>query len=236
MYVVWDIIVLLILWNSFHIIFYIFPNIPSYYAYSSLQFASLFFFVLFQSTLLQCLLGELHPVRGTVDVKGKIAYVSQDPWLFAGTLRDNILFGSPFYVDWYDAVLDACALHQVWKDKSTLVTQTCMLMILYAPGHWAAPKWGSDHCRWKGRNFEWRTEGKGEPSQGHLCGLRCVLVGWPTQCSGCSCSQTYIWKVLDYKNRSPIPKSRFFQMYMWSPERSSCGISNTSAAVCRTGT
>lgn len=91
--------------------------------------------MLFQSTLLQCLLGELHPVRGTVDVKGKIAYVSQDPWLFAGTLRDNILFGSPFYVDWYDAVLDACALHQVWKDKSTLVTQTCMLMILYAPGH-----------------------------------------------------------------------------------------------------
>eukprot|EP00731_Ephydatia_muelleri_P021891 Em0014g482a len=65
-----------------------------------------------KSTLLQCLLGELHPVQGTVEVKGKIAYASQDPWLFTGTLRDNILFGCPFYVDWYDAVLDACALHQ----------------------------------------------------------------------------------------------------------------------------
>eukprot|EP00731_Ephydatia_muelleri_P021951 Em0014g542a len=65
-----------------------------------------------KSTLLQCLLGELHPVQGTVEVKGKVAYVSQDPWLFTGTLRDNILFGCPFYVDWYDAVLDACALHQ----------------------------------------------------------------------------------------------------------------------------
>ena len=72
-------------------------------------------FMLIQSTLLQCLLGELHPVRGTVEVKGKVAYVSQDPWLFTGTLRDNILFGCPFYVDWYDAVLDACALHQVWQ-------------------------------------------------------------------------------------------------------------------------
>eukprot|EP00731_Ephydatia_muelleri_P021965 Em0014g556a len=66
----------------------------------------------FQSTLLQCLLGELHPVQGTVDVKGTIAYVPQDPWLFTGTLQENILFGRPLYVDWYDAVLDACALHQ----------------------------------------------------------------------------------------------------------------------------
>eukprot|EP00731_Ephydatia_muelleri_P021940 Em0014g531a len=57
-------------------------------------------------------LGELHPVHGTVDVKGKIAYASQDPWLFTGTLRENVLFGCPLYVDWYDAVLDACALHQ----------------------------------------------------------------------------------------------------------------------------
>eukprot|EP00731_Ephydatia_muelleri_P021947 Em0014g538a len=65
-----------------------------------------------KSTLLQCLLGELHPVQGTVDVKGTIAYVPQDPWLFTGTLRENILFGRPLYVDWYDAVLDACALHQ----------------------------------------------------------------------------------------------------------------------------
>ncbi|KAL5474531.1 hypothetical protein EMCRGX_G026489 [Ephydatia muelleri] len=65
-----------------------------------------------KSTLLQCVLGELHPVHGTVDVKGKIAYASQDPWLFTGTLRENVLFGCPLYVDWYDAVLDACALHQ----------------------------------------------------------------------------------------------------------------------------
>ncbi|KAL5474409.1 hypothetical protein EMCRGX_G026352 [Ephydatia muelleri] len=65
-----------------------------------------------KSTLLQCILGELHPVHGAVDGKGKIAYAPQDPWLFTGTLRENILFGCPLYVDWYDAVLDACALHQ----------------------------------------------------------------------------------------------------------------------------
>ena len=59
-------------------------------------------------------MGELKPVKGNVAVKGKIAYAAQDPWLFSGTLRENILFGSPMHIDWYDAVLDACALHQVW--------------------------------------------------------------------------------------------------------------------------
>ena len=57
-------------------------------------------------------------------MKGKIAYASQDPWLFTGTLRENVLFGCPLYVDWYDAVLDACALHQVWK-------HTCLLQHRY---------------------------------------------------------------------------------------------------------
>ncbi|KAL5503399.1 hypothetical protein EMCRGX_G010341 [Ephydatia muelleri] len=65
-----------------------------------------------KSTLLQCLLGELKPFRGRVHVKGKISYVAQDPWLFCGTIRENIVFGSPLYVDWYDTVLNACALSQ----------------------------------------------------------------------------------------------------------------------------
>eukprot|EP00731_Ephydatia_muelleri_P022369 Em0014g960a len=92
-----------------------------------------------KSTLLQCVLGELHPVHGTVDVKGKIAYASQDPWLFTGTLRENVLFGCPLYVDWYDAVLDACALHQ---DIEQLPNGDLTLI-------------GE-----RGVDVEWRTEGK----------------------------------------------------------------------------
>ena len=46
-------------------------------------------------------------------VKGKISYASQDPWIFSGTVRDNILFGQPFQPAWYHCVVEACALSKV---------------------------------------------------------------------------------------------------------------------------
>lgn len=66
-----------------------------------------------QSTLLQCLLGELQSMEGTVSVRGKVSYASQDQWVFSGSLRENILFGNPFNKEWYDTVIDACALVKV---------------------------------------------------------------------------------------------------------------------------
>ena len=66
-----------------------------------------------QSTLLQCLLKELLPLCGEVTVKGVIAYASQQPWIFSSTLRENILFGKPFQPQWYNRVIEACALDTV---------------------------------------------------------------------------------------------------------------------------
>ena len=66
-----------------------------------------------QSTLLQCLLKELKPVDGLVEVNGSVSYVSQDAWVFSGTVRDNILFGMPYTRTWYNAVLEACTLDKV---------------------------------------------------------------------------------------------------------------------------
>ena len=63
-----------------------------------------------QSTVLQCLLGELQAVEGTVEVKGQVSYASQEPWVFSGTLRDNILLGKTFEPDHYQSVLESCAL------------------------------------------------------------------------------------------------------------------------------
>ncbi|XP_012135510.2 ATP-binding cassette sub-family C member 4 isoform X5 [Megachile rotundata] len=40
----------------------------------------------------------------------RISYASQETWLFAGTLRDNILFGQPYNKERYIAVTKACAL------------------------------------------------------------------------------------------------------------------------------
>lgn len=43
-------------------------------------------------------------------ISGKIAYASQKPWIFAASVRDNILFGSRFDAERYDRVIHACAL------------------------------------------------------------------------------------------------------------------------------
>ena len=50
---------------------------------------------------------------GSVEVNGRVSYASQDPWVFSGTLRENVLFGLPFKQPWYSNVLEACALDQV---------------------------------------------------------------------------------------------------------------------------
>ena len=39
--------------------------------------------------------------------------MSQEPWIFAGTLRDNILFGESYDKIWYERVLEACSLDEV---------------------------------------------------------------------------------------------------------------------------
>lgn len=61
-----------------------------------------------------------------------IGYVQQDPWLVAGTIRDNVCFGKNFQSDWYDAVLEACALNEDLKqlargDLTRIGEQGCML-------------------------------------------------------------------------------------------------------------
>ena len=71
---------------------------------------------LFQSSLLRAVLGELPPSQGQVRVHGRIAYVSQQPWVFSGTVRSNILFGKKYKEDRYEEVIRACALEKVSND------------------------------------------------------------------------------------------------------------------------
>ena len=47
---------------------------------------------------------------GQSNVSGKIAIVTQQSWIFNGTVRDNILMGSDFDMDWYSSVIEVCAL------------------------------------------------------------------------------------------------------------------------------
>ncbi|XP_053987096.1 ATP-binding cassette sub-family C member Sur [Hylaeus volcanicus] len=65
-----------------------------------------------KTSLLLGMLGEIQSTTGTIEwaKDSKIAYVAQKPWLLNATLRDNILFGSPYRSRRYRNVLKACAL------------------------------------------------------------------------------------------------------------------------------
>lgn len=65
-----------------------------------------------KSTLLHVILGELSTSKGVVKASGKISYASQEPWLFVGTVRDNILFDNPYVKERYDEVVNVCALER----------------------------------------------------------------------------------------------------------------------------
>ena len=63
-----------------------------------------------KSSLLTAILGELPLYRGSVSYHGKIAYVPQIPWVFSGTIRENILFGLPFNEERFQQVVQICEL------------------------------------------------------------------------------------------------------------------------------
>ncbi|POW00076.1 hypothetical protein PSTT_13383 [Puccinia striiformis] len=63
-----------------------------------------------KSSLLSGILGEMFKLSGTVELRGKVAYAAQTPWLLSATLKENILFGADYDKDLYDSVIEACAL------------------------------------------------------------------------------------------------------------------------------
>ena len=63
-----------------------------------------------KSSLLMAILGELPTINGRVTFNGRLAYVPQIPWVFSGTIRDNILFGRSFDTKRYQDILEVCCL------------------------------------------------------------------------------------------------------------------------------
>ena len=63
-----------------------------------------------KSSLLLSVIEELPPCNGEVTSVGRIAYVSHTPWVFSGTLRENVVFGRSFSPYLYRQVLDVCDL------------------------------------------------------------------------------------------------------------------------------
>ncbi|XP_065369875.1 probable multidrug resistance-associated protein lethal(2)03659 [Calliphora vicina] len=65
-----------------------------------------------KSSLIQAILGELPPISGSVTANGVLSFASQEPWLFTGTVRQNILFGLPLDKKRYNITVKKCALQR----------------------------------------------------------------------------------------------------------------------------
>ena len=84
-----------------------------------------------KSSLLAAVLGEMHQQRGQgrVELRGSCGYCGQQPWLISGSLKDNILYGSPFEKGRYQRVLRACCLEadleQLPGGEETIIGEKC---------------------------------------------------------------------------------------------------------------
>ncbi|KAJ6222676.1 hypothetical protein RDWZM_001221 [Blomia tropicalis] len=65
-----------------------------------------------KSSVLMTVLSEIPVYKGGIKVRGRVAYASQQAWTFAGTVRENVIFGSPFEEKKYQKVLHVCALEK----------------------------------------------------------------------------------------------------------------------------
>ncbi|KAG2059706.1 hypothetical protein BDR06DRAFT_987184 [Suillus hirtellus] len=65
---------------------------------------------IFQSSLLQGLLGEMRKVSGHVSFGGRVGYCPQTAWIQNATLRDNITFDQPFEKDRYWRIIETACL------------------------------------------------------------------------------------------------------------------------------
>ncbi|KAF5294188.1 hypothetical protein FQR65_LT10899 [Abscondita terminalis] len=65
-----------------------------------------------KSTLLKLILGDIKRTRGVVEISGNVSYASQEPWLFPGSIKQNIVFNEIFDENRYRDVIQICALRK----------------------------------------------------------------------------------------------------------------------------
>ncbi|KAF5287553.1 hypothetical protein FQA39_LY15882 [Lamprigera yunnana] len=65
-----------------------------------------------KSSLLHAILKELPISMGSLEINGTVSYASQEPWLFPGNVRQNILFGQQWEKSRYRTVVKKCSLER----------------------------------------------------------------------------------------------------------------------------
>ena len=69
-----------------------------------------------KTSLLMGLLGELGSTGGELCMRGTVAFASEEPWILAGSIKDNILMGRVFDPELYRKALDSCDLCKDLED------------------------------------------------------------------------------------------------------------------------
>ncbi|KFB46273.1 AGAP004602-PA-like protein [Anopheles sinensis] len=68
-----------------------------------------------KSTMLQVILGELELDEGRLEINGNVSYAPQEPWLFEGTVKNNIVFTEDYQEKRYREVVKVCALERDFR-------------------------------------------------------------------------------------------------------------------------
>ena len=71
-----------------------------------------------KTSLLQAILGQLPCHSGEIKHSGNIAYVPQLPWVFSGTVQENITFGKCLDAVRYQKIVQACCLEKDFQQFS----------------------------------------------------------------------------------------------------------------------
>ncbi len=63
-----------------------------------------------KSSVLAALAGDMRKTSGDITMGASRAFCPQYAWIQNATVRENVLFGKDYNQEWYDKVIDACAL------------------------------------------------------------------------------------------------------------------------------
>jgi ATP-binding cassette, subfamily C (CFTR/MRP), member 4 len=74
-----------------------------------------------KTSLLLGLLGELENYSGKINTRGRIYHVSQQPWIFSASVKQNILFGMEYNEDKFNKIVDVCSLRKVFVQKLNFI-------------------------------------------------------------------------------------------------------------------
>ena len=71
-----------------------------------------------KSTLLRSILSETKLIKGNLEIRGSIAYVEQEPFIFPASVKENILFGKDYDKEKFDHVIKICELQTDFTQMS----------------------------------------------------------------------------------------------------------------------